>query len=386
MSPGGGRGHVPHDPRRRGHALHRRRSRPSGLARPCASRSVGSSFRAPSVIVVMVWKPSGLLGDRGVGGAVRAAGDCREARDRSCACACHAASSRGARARRRTRRAERRTRRCLRSLRPPSTSPAHAAVQGRLARRARPRRDRRPYRPERRRQDHAAQHHLRHVPTQCRYRHSRRYASGRIALARRCPPWDRSHVPDDNAVPRAHGAAETSRSRPPWRFRHRPKTAELCSRAFAELGFEEIANRKGGRAPLWGAARGRDRQDACRPGSGNVLLLDEPAAGLNDEESMELVDVVRGIRDRVGCGVLLIDHDLRLRHGAAAERMYVLDAGRCASAAAGTPAEVAAQTRCVIEAYLGTRGSGGCASAANAGERALRRLRQRDPAIGRPGA
>ncbi len=294
---------------------------------PATSSSVGCWFRAPSVIVVMVWKPpdwwviggwAGLFGRR-----VTAASPRPQLRCASCGLQsrrpCPPANTPS---RARTRRF------CgdcgLQALRRPR------CVQGRLAREARPRRDRRPYRPERRRQDHAAQHHLRHVPTQCRYRHSRRYASGRIALARRCPPWDRSHVPDDKAVPRAHGAAETSRSRPPWRFVDRPKTASLLE-GFAEFGFEEMANRKGGRAPLWGAARGRDRQRRCRPVSGNVLLLDEPEAGLNDEESMELVDVVRGIRDRVGCGVLLIDHDLRLRHGAAAERMYVLDAGRYAS-------------------------------------------------------
>ena len=80
-----------------------------------------------------------------------------------------------------------------------------------------------------------------------------------------------------------------------------------------------------------------------------LLLLDEPAAGMNPQETEELTSFIGGIRDRFHLTVFLIEHHMNLVMKIS-ERIYVLDFGKLI--AKGTPAEIQNNKR-VIDAYLG---------------------------------
>ena len=84
-----------------------------------------------------------------------------------------------------------------------------------------------------------------------------------------------------------------------------------------------------------------------------LLLLDEPAAGMNPQETHELMEMIRWIRDELKLTILLIEHDMSLVMGVC-ERIYVLDYGSII--ASGTPAEIRSNPQ-VIEAYLGEEGN-----------------------------
>lgn len=114
-----------------------------------------------------------------------------------------------------------------------------------------------------------------------------------------------------------------------------------------KIGLEKFVNENANNLP-YGAQR---RLEIARALATDpfLLLLDEPAAGMNPQETRDLVDTINFIRDEEKKTILLIEHDMHLVMSLS-ERIYVVDYGKLI--AEGSPLEIKANPE-VIKAYLG---------------------------------
>jgi len=135
-----------------------------------------------------------------------------------------------------------------------------------------------------------------------------------------------------------------------WRDRHHSKTErdQRCRDVAAFVGLGGLLDQIGG-----SLAYGQQKMLGVAMAlmtSPQLLLMDEPAAGLNSTEKRTMGELISRMRDERGIDILLVEHDMRLLMSLS-DRILVINQGK--SIALGTPQEVQADAA-VIEAYLGS--------------------------------
>ena len=135
----------------------------------------------------------------------------------------------------------------------------------------------------------------------------------------------------------------------PSYYKSEKKANEKAMELLDFMGLADIADQKAGSLP-YGVQR---RLEICRALASNpaIILLDEPAAGMNPSETAELMHQIRRIRDTFHIAIFLIEHDMNLVMNVC-EGIVVVNYGKII--AKGTPEEIK-NNPAVIEAYLGKK-------------------------------